>query len=725
MANHPYTFPIDEFQQKAFNAISQEENVLITAKTGSGKTLVGEYQIWHSTNKGKRVFYTTPIKSLTNQKFHDLKQMHSSVGIMTGDIKFAPQSDIVVMTTEILRNLLYKQGSVTERLGITANLSLDDVDAIVFDEVHYINDPERGKVWEECFILLPPHIRLVLLSATLDRPEAFANWLTDLKGVKMNLISTTHRVVPLFHKLGSDVLMGRDNLFNADVYTRYLRDLKTQEDTLRKHKTAVKARDKNQVVKKYVRDHSFLHRMNSHIEMLDRESLLPALFFVFSRKNCVFYASKVTHQLIDSSDSSAIKHILDFHLHRYSALKTLPQYHELERLLLKGIAYHHSGLLPVLKEIVEILFSRGLLKLLFATETFAVGINMPTKTVVFTSYRKYDDQCEGMRLLRTDEYIQMAGRAGRRGKDDKGVVYYLPDRESETVTDVERMMTGKQSTITSQMTFGYEFILKSLLSGTLEWSDILKKSYWYTQVQEDITRIKRERDLLIQSLPERHPDCDERWRLEELYTTSVNAKKREALRSLETWKHGHPDAKWDEIWKAYLHHRSLESKIRLLEEDLVALSDVTQPVRARMAYLEDNGYIQDGALTKLGILAAEINEGDPLDMSRKYVDKTFHHLSLPELVCTLAMYVDRKKDEPLEDPLYDWLDEKDFGVICQTYDLDAGSFGKTILKVANIVEEWTTLATFCTDVEMLETLRGVKERLVRGIVIPDSLYLRL
>ena len=214
MAEHPYTFPLDDFQTRAINAIGREENVLVTAKTGSGKTLVGEYQIWHSLKKGKRVFYTTPIKSLSNQKFHDLKQMYPSVGIMTGDIKFAPQSDIVVLTTEILRNLLYKQGSSTESLGITASLSLDDVDAIVFDEVHYINDPNRGKVWEECFILLPPSIRLVLLSATIDNPEPFSKWLAELKGVPMNLISTTHRVVPLYHKVGDDLVMGPDNVFN-------------------------------------------------------------------------------------------------------------------------------------------------------------------------------------------------------------------------------------------------------------------------------------------------------------------------------------------------------------------------------------------------------------------------------------------------------------------------------------------------------------------------------
>ena len=149
----PFMFPLDPFQKHAIHAISNDENVLVTAKTGSGKTLVGEYQIHHSIAKGKRVFYTTPIKSLSNQKFHDLKQMFPSVGIMTGDIKFMPQADVVVMTTEILRNLLFKQGTTTENIGITAELSLNNLDAVVFDEVHYINDRDRGKVWEECLTI--------------------------------------------------------------------------------------------------------------------------------------------------------------------------------------------------------------------------------------------------------------------------------------------------------------------------------------------------------------------------------------------------------------------------------------------------------------------------------------------------------------------------------------------------------------------------------------------
>jgi antiviral helicase SKI2 len=196
----PFDFPLDPFQKHAIHAISNDENVLVTAKTGSGKTLVGEFQIWHSLKKGRRVFYTTPIKSLSNQKFHDLKKIYGDrVGIMTGDIKFCPQADIVIMTTEILRNLLFKQGTPTESVGVSASLSLEGLDAVVFDEVHYFNDPDRGMVWEECLTMLPPAVNLVLLSATIDQPAEFARWLGEIKQKPVHLISTEYRIVPLVH----------------------------------------------------------------------------------------------------------------------------------------------------------------------------------------------------------------------------------------------------------------------------------------------------------------------------------------------------------------------------------------------------------------------------------------------------------------------------------------------------------------------------------------------
>jgi superfamily II RNA helicase len=751
---HPYTFPIDPFQKHAFHAIANNENVLVTAKTGSGKTLVGEYQIYHSLKKGKRVFYTTPIKSLSNQKFHDLKEQFPSVGIMTGDIKFCPQADIVILTTEILRNLLYKQGSVTEKIGITAELSLQNVDAIVFDEVHYINDRSRGKVWEECFILLPREIRLVLLSATLDNPEPFAEWLGQLKQVPMHLISTTYRVVPLVHKVGKDVLMDAKNNFYPEAYLSYIRNYRANEDAQRKRQEAVRGREAGDAaIAKGPQNYSFVHRMNDHIAMLERENLLPALFFVFSRKNCMLYAEEVTHDLLSSTDTASVRHILSFHLHRFPDLQRLPQYHRLEKMLLKGIAYHHSGMLPVLKEIVEILFGRGFIKVLFATETFAVGINMPTKTVVFTSFRKFDDECGDERMLRTDEYLQMAGRAGRRGKDTLGVVYYLPNttRNHESLESVREMMTGHSATVTSQMDFHYDFLLKSLQSGDLNWKTLLASSYWQTEVRAGVDRFTREIDALLATKPEIHPDCEERAALEK----QLKQGNRDAQRNLEVWKNKHRGAMWDNGWKIYQGWRQTESKIEDLRKHIANAGRVAEPVQARLAYLEQTGFLKDGQLTQLGRMAAEINEGHPLVMARAFHDKVLHGCAPHELVATLASFVGEQSKPanplaPLQpiyrdlqtqekvgnadywiaydswcDPVYDWLEGDDFGVICETYGVDAGSFARAILKIANVLEEWVNLATYCEDLEMLEKCKGLREKLIRGLVVPDSLYLRV
>jgi superfamily II RNA helicase len=749
---HPYNFPIDPFQKHAFHAIANDENVLVTAKTGSGKTLVGEYQIYHSLQKKKRIFYTTPIKSLSNQKFHDLKGMYPSVGIMTGDIKFCPQAEIVILTTEILRNLLYKQGSVTETIGITAELSLKDVDAIIFDEVHYINDPNRGNVWEECFILLPPSIRLVLLSATLDRPDIFARWLGNLKQVPVHVISTDYRVVPLVHKVGNQVLMDEKNVFHDDVYLSYLRKDHEQRLAHDKRKEAVRNRQTGEaVIKKEEQDGAFLHQMNEHIGMLERENLLPCLFFVFSRKKCMEYAKDVTHDLLTSDQTASVRHILSFHLHRFPDLQKLGQYHELQRLLMKGIAYHHSGMLPVLKEIVEILFSRGFVKVLFATETFAVGINMPTKTVVFTSFRKFDDTCDIPRILRTDEYLQMAGRAGRRGKDTLGVVYYLPDGRREPLNTVKAMMTGRPAAVSSQMTFGYDFLLKALHSGHLKWETILKSSYWYAMNETHAEELERSNMRLNENIPVIHPDCEERYNLE----MEVKCGNRQSQSKLETWKNKHMGPKWDEAWKTYQSWKTTQSLLAANNYNIRELRAIPPVLQERLTYLERTGFLKNGELTQLGHMAAEINEGHSLVMAKAFHDKALHGRPPHELVAILASFLDEqsKVGLPLEvlapiynhlrsreiekspepywrsydtwcDPVYDWLEGHDFGGICETYGVDAGNFARAILKVANIVEEWMNLATYCEDLETLEACKDLRQTLVRGLVVPDSLYLR-
>jgi superfamily II RNA helicase len=768
-----YTFPLDTFQKQAIYAIQHDENVLVTAKTGSGKTLVGEYQIEHSLAKGKRAFYTTPIKSLTNQKFSDLKEIYGPrVGVMTGDIKFCPHADVVVMTTEILRNLLFKQGASTEALGATASLSMDGVDSVVFDEVHYINDPDRGKVWEECIMLLPPSVNLVMLSATIDSPEAFAQWVGDLKKRPVHLISTEHRVVPLKHCIPSvgdaehEVVMDARNRFHRETYMAYLRKLKRDDDEQRKLAEAVRSREDGDapIEKTAVRAQSFMHRMNRLVESLSLKSLLPALFFVFSRKQCEHYAASVQQSLLSERESADAGNIVRFHLSRHKdALEKVGQYHAILGLLKKGVAFHHSGLLPLLKEIVEVLFSRGLVKVLFATETFAVGINMPTKTVVFTSYSKVEDSGQ-LRMLRPHEYIQMAGRAGRRGKDAEGLVLYLPAHRPESVEGVQAMMLGRAQSLESKMDFHYDYIIKCLQSGRgkVGTDDMARQSFWYRSRLSEIEALEdHNRELENMSLCLDSAEFHVRENIEENMRFSAPGDRKEWQRKLDTWKNTHFGPRWENGWKHYKQCKVAQGKMAYNTALIEKLRHIEMPFVQNLCAMK---FIEGSALTDVGVMASEINEGHPLLMAVGYSVKLCEGLGAPEICALLSCFVDPDPHDYAPDvprdvgvqyqrllairdhlrsqefakspeeywevspfwmaPIYEWTaGEKSLNMICAEYELYEGNFVKAILKVQSILQEWTTLATYKQDLEMLEVLRDFT--LVRDVVVPASLYLTM
>ena len=695
----------DRFQKFAIEAIERGENVLCCAKTGSGKTFVGEYQIAKSLQRGGRIFYTTPVKSLSNQKFNDLKKLfpEASVGIMTGDIKFRPDAQIIVMTTEILRNLLFKRGTATENVGTTALITLEGLDSVVFDEVHYINDEDRGHVWEECLILLPPEIKLILLSATLSSPYGFAKWLGDSKSVRVWLISTLWRAVPLEHcVLDSEyvpkVIYDSKEQFHENTYRSWLSDRSSTllaHDKFKEKVKAAKAGGHDGPVAGKVRPKSFEHDMNLCLGNLHTKGNLPAIVFVFSRAGCEKLAKKVEHTFIDSSDAAAVSHIWDFHLNRYKdTLSTSPQAHALKELAMRGIAYHHSGLLPFLKEILEILFSRGLCKVLFATETFAVGINMPTKTVIFTALEKYSDG--GERLLKTSEYIQMAGRAGRRGKDDRGLVIYLPQREPISLPEMRAVISGKSASFASRMNFRYEFLLKmmnaSQSTGKITEKELIEKSYWHALEDEYLTVLKGDLDKTSASLmknclsEDEVKECEKYHSIQQQISQNQNSKKKAAQRELVSWNDEHKDTVWSPILATFDTQKELYRKKCQIEEDIRKMMDVLWPtdgatscnipsVHARRHLMEEYGYVENVGsdlpdlpdspdshvkekekekekglqLTYLGRLASEVNEGHPFLMAELFVNQTntLSPLSTKELLIVLALFIGEGRDETL------------------------------------------------------------------------------
>ena len=809
-----YKYPLDYFQKRAIRAMNADKNVMACVATGSGKSTLADYAIALSLSRGKRIIMTSPIKALSNQKYKEFRDAFGvdAVGLMTGDIKFNPDAPCIVMTAEILRNLLYKRGSRTAGIGATAQVSLDGVDTVIMDEVHYINDPHRGKVWEETLTLLSREVKLVLLSATIDRPELLASWMGDLKQRDIHLINNHHRIIPLTHYLYKPTPYS--DLANPQLCSGALIPLMTNDGEWRGKAYHGWAKEYNRIIhaddrrlpkdseeyKRAVqREFSGAHRLNNLCEYLKYCQLHPAIFFVFSRKGCETYASSIVDSAVSGKMSAEIESTFDFYTHPYrNQLFQLPQYHTLRSLLLSGVAYHHSGLVPILKEVVEILFSKGFIKFLFATETFSVGLNMPTKTVVFLEYRKPCDapqapdahEAPSRRMLKTDEYLQMAGRAGRRGIDDRGYVIYMPIRDAspESEGDLREMMLGKKQAVKSKMEWGFDFIFKCLHSSAHRWIDVVRDSYWYVELMREKAVLETELckassrvrtinngDFLTAEM------CDElkeRHRLETLRREHPKVPK-VWQRSLDTWKNSHIGKRWDTAYVEWREMEGLLSRITELEGQIADMTDMNMFMGGYASYLANVGFLDYVGtdftelsathLTKKGVLATEVNEGDCLLMPELYLwASSLQSIPPPEeILATLSLFIEdtvpaanedlvrtvritpavqfleRTREHlydradvygvsvssPLNYPLYvviqEWISGTPVADITAKYEMYEGNLTRIILKMTNLLEEWRNMATYCSDVEMLRRMDGSEALLLREVVLPDSLYVRM
>ena len=478
-----YPYELSIFQKYAVEAIIEGHHVLVTAHTGSGKTMPAEFAIKHFVSKGKKVIYTGPIKTLMNQKFNDFTNKYPDIsfGILTGDIKFNPEADVLIMTAEILLNKLYQINSKSQtnnNIDFDINFN-EELACVVMDEVHFVNDTDRGHVWENTFMMLPSHIQLVMLSATIDQPENFAYWCENIhkdSNKHVYLTNTTHRVVPLTHysfitvtqsifKIIKDKKIQEEikNAINKPVIIQDSKG-KFNDENYNKIIKFIKLFDNNSVRVKRT------YVLNQVTKYLVENNMLPALCFVLSRKQIEICANEVTTNLLEFD--SKVPYIIDREceqilrskLSNFQEYLNLPEYVKMVSLLRKGIAIHHSGILPVLKEIVEILYAKGYIKLLFATETFSIGVNMPTKTVIFTDVNKFDGNTS--RILYSHEMSQMSGRAGRRGIDTVGNCIHLNNlfRNVDTV-NYKLMMNGKPQTLISKFKISYNLLLNMLDNG--------------------------------------------------------------------------------------------------------------------------------------------------------------------------------------------------------------------------------------------------------------------
>ncbi|GFR25640.1 helicase SKI2W [Trichonephila clavata] len=461
-----WDFDLDPFQQRAVVHLEKKESVFVAAHTSAGKTVVAEYAIALARNHVTRVIYTSPIKALSNQKYRDFKEKFGDVGLITGDVQINPTAFCLIMTTEILRSMLYHGSDVVREL-----------EWVIFDEVHYINDSERGVVWEEVFIMLPDHVNLIMLSATVPNTAEFAEWLGGIKKRKIYVISTLKRPVPLMHYLytGSVGKTENDIFPIVDSSGKFLSEeyMKATKPKDNKSKTATGPKGP-----KY--NLGFAQEKNIYIGLLgylQKKDLLPTVCFTLSRKKCNTHAEMLSSR--DLTTQVEKREITKFFNECISKLKSedrkLPQVRLMGEQLKLGFGVHHSGILPILKEVVEMLFQRSLLKVLFATETFAMGVNMPTRTVVFDSIRKHDGL--NFRDLKPSEYIQMAGRAGRRGKDKIGTVIILCKAEVPDSLSLHNMMLGKPTKLESQFKLTYSMILNLLKIKTFRVEDVIKRSF--------------------------------------------------------------------------------------------------------------------------------------------------------------------------------------------------------------------------------------------------------
>jgi antiviral helicase SKI2 len=468
-----YPFELDDFQKRAVVRIEKNESVFVAAHTSAGKTAIAEYAIAKSIRDGGRAIYTSPVKALSNQKYRDFKLKFGAdnVGIVTGDVKLEPTAPCVIMTTEILRNLIYKNDTY-----------LSTVQYVIYDEIHYINDTERGVVWEESIISLPVGISLVMLSATVPNFLDFASWVGRTRNQVIHCVSTEYRPVPLNHYLFADtketlIPLTIGGEFNTNAYKSIYEEQKQKQPKVDPKKKEY-YRPTPSGDAKLRTEISKLQKLISHLNEQDK---LPATVFVFSRKRCEILANGISVDLLNSSEKSQVHLFIKETIASLSdSDQGLPQIQMVTELALRGIGVHHGGMLPLMKETIEMLLQRGLVKIFFATETVAQGLNMPTRTVVLSSLRKHDGNT--FRELYPEEFTQMSGRAGRRGLDNAGtVIVFAPSADSlPDLQALTKAMTRKSNKLQSQFRLTFQMLLQVYRREHLRVEDLMSRSFLET-----------------------------------------------------------------------------------------------------------------------------------------------------------------------------------------------------------------------------------------------------
>ncbi len=769
-----FQYKLDDFQEEGMYRIHNNENILVTAHTGSGKTTFALYGIGQALKRNSNVIYTSPIKSLSNQKYAEFKKMFgiNNVGILTGDIKMNPTAPCMIMTTEILRNMLYKKDEETLDY-------MNKVSVVIFDEVHYINDKDRGKVWEEVIILLPKNVILIMLSATIEGAPEFAQWVGKIKERNTTLIPTSHRVVPLKHYVYKGCVYEDGN----NDYLEEMCDLIMDKDN-----SVVNIQE----IRKNYKVRDLRTMLNDILNQLSLNRMTPALFFVFSRSLCEKLSYMVNIQLIDHNVRSKIIETFNKYMLPYKEVyEKLPQYNEIYELVQKGIAYHHSGMLPILKEIVEILFGLGYVKVLFATETFAVGVNMPTKTVLFPSLEKYDNK--GIRYINHAEYMQMSGRAGRRGLDPVGNVIIIPSMELPSDNILVDILSGKSPKVESKFVPTYQFVLKHIYYNSMENSgeinNFLTNTYFMDSHGKNISNILKRKNELEKNIENIEKEIKiEKKDVEEYmknkkkmngngqlgqYFVMKEKDKRKIEKEIEGIRKKYVN--FDENIKMIEDVEKLKKELYNVENEMDEGSTfLFQNISNMKDMLYDYKYIDnEGKLTQRGMIGMGINECNELLFAYLLDNYINEDLTYAEWIGLFGLFVEEKdlsheekmvstmkisnkmksiirnlEEEMMEiandelkykinigstyelhydfvETLYQWASGVEYTEIIKEKKMFDGNFVKAVLRTQNIVDDVKNICKELKNYEMLVKLENAEIPLIRDIAQINSLYIKM
>ena len=639
-----FPFELDDFQKEACEVIDNGESVVVCAPTGAGKTVIAQHAIHRALEQGCRIFYTTPLKALSNQKFYDFgtKYGYDKVGLLTGDTSINRGAQVVIMTTEVFRNMLYGTN-----FGAVAD-NLKDVRYVVLDEVHYMNDEQRGTVWEESIIYCPTNIQIIALSATVANCDELTNWINTVHS-RTKLVNTDFRPVPL-----------RFYYFDSSQPFKLL-PLLTPEGKLNKKIRPERpqwAKGKDKRKKTYVKQ---------IIQNLADANMLPAIYFTFSRKKCDEQMEKCAGLGLNTkAEQEEIKAFID------EFIAENPHLYGNKHIeyLIQGVASHHAGLLPAWKNLVEKLFQKGLIKVVFATETLAAGINMPARSTVISATSKRTDS--GHRMLTANEFLQMSGRAGRRGMDEVGYVTIV-GTSFQTPEEVAELVLSGSNPLESRFSPSYSMVLNLLQRFTLEESkELILKSFGYYSSDFRLKPILAQIEQFDNEINERNFVCPshlsddkllEYDKLRFLYVQNRQTYKKILRQEKQKHRPLSPEViEFGERNKADLHKlqsfacdlckhykkhsknieviKRIESKKKKLQKEIEKQKDIYwNKFLAHRAVLQDYGYLQNDYPTEKGKTTSQIRAENELFLAEIIFSGVLENLTPSQLagvICAIT-----------------------------------------------------------------------------------------